>query len=83
MVVGTIVNGHVRLDAPSELPDGTRVRLVADEDWDEVPSATHRETREEFLAGLRESIADPEAVEARRFMKELAVKHGLPLMPGE
>jgi len=86
-LAGTIVNGHVRLDSPSDLPEGTRVRLWPEagwtDEWDEMPPLPAAETREEFLAGLRESISDPESVDARQFMKQLAIKHGLPLMPGE
>jgi hypothetical protein len=83
---GTIVNGHVRLDQPSGLPEGTRVRLLADscsEEWDVLPFPPDQETQAEVLSSLRESILDPESVDARQFMKELAIKHGLPLMPGE
>lgn len=83
MIAGTIVGGHVRLDSPSQLPEGTRVHLVADDEWDDQPSPAASETREQFLTGLRESAADPESVDARQYMKQLAIKHGLPLMPGE
>jgi len=79
MISGTIVDGHVRLDSPSDLP----VHLVASDEWDELPPPQVGETREQFLTSLRESVADPESVDARQFMKELALKHGLPLMPGE
>ena len=37
---GTIVNGHIELDAPVELPEGTRVRIepvIADEAKSERP----------------------------------------------
>ena len=75
---GSILNGRVELDSPAELPDGTRVRLVAD---DLAPPGS--ETREEFLQSLRESIAESKAgvrgVEARQFMQEMAMKHGLRL----
>ena len=86
-LAGTIVKGHVRLDTPSTLPEGTRVRLLPDagwqDEWDELPAHPTTETREEFLTSLRESISDPDSVDARQFMKDLALKHGLPLMPGE
>ena len=90
---GTIVNGHVRLDTPCDLPEGTRVRLLTDEEhdddaaWDAMPPPPVTETREEFLQSLRESIAESEAGDrgrpAREVMKELAIKHGLRLLPGE
>ena len=45
------------------------------------------ETYEEHLAILRQSIEDMKAgvggVEARKFLKELAIRHNLPLEPGE
>jgi hypothetical protein len=64
---GTVVNGVVVIDGPPP-PEGTRVRLEpagADDDlWDElakVPPPPATETREEFLEGLRQSIADAKA----------------------
>lgn len=83
MLEGTIVSGHVRLDVPSNLPEGTRVRLVTEADEDLLPP---KESREEFLAGLRESIAESNLATtrpAREALKELAIKHGLRLLPGE
>jgi hypothetical protein len=54
MSEGTIVDGRVELDVPSKLPTGTRVRLeVADDDL--------KETFEEHMAKLRQSIADMDA----------------------
>ena len=87
---GTIRNGVIVPDGDAPLPDGMRVRyeLLADDESDEdfgPPPAN--ETREEFLASLRESVADARAgtggIEARAFLKQLALKHGLPLLPGE
>ena len=63
-MTGTIVNGQVRLNAPSNLPEGTRVRLLPEADaWserDELPPQS-TESYEEHLAGLRESIAESKA----------------------
>jgi hypothetical protein len=57
-VEGTVVGGHVRLDRPASLPEGTRVRLVTeDDDWAVPPPPEPDETREEFLASIRESVA--------------------------
>jgi hypothetical protein len=74
---GTVVNGVIVCDGPPP-PDGTRIYLEA------VPPAD--ETREEFLESLRQSIADAKAGHtrpAKEVLKELAVRHGLPLEPGE
>jgi len=86
---GTIQNGALVPDDGAGLPDGARVRyeLLAD-DEDDFGPPSDTETREEFLASLRESVADARAgtgggVEARAFLKQLAIKHGLPLLPGE
>ena len=87
---GTIRNGVIVPDAGTPLPNGARVRyeLLADDEGDDdfgPPPST--ETRADFLASLRESVADARAgvggIEARTFLKQLAFKHGLPLLPGE
>jgi hypothetical protein len=58
---GTMRNGVVVLDGSPGLPEGARVRveLADDEDVDDFgpPPPPTGETREEFLAGLREDIA--------------------------
>ncbi|MFO0796034.1 MAG: hypothetical protein U0804_01080 [Gemmataceae bacterium] len=64
---GTLVNGTVVFDTPPPLPEGTRVRVESADDaelWDElarVPPPSETETREEFLASLRQSVADMRA----------------------
>ncbi|MGL6095905.1 MAG: hypothetical protein ACRC7O_08940 [Fimbriiglobus sp.] len=86
---GTVVNGTIVLDGGPQLPDGVRVRVeFADElGADDFPPPPATETYEEHLAALRESAADMRAgvpgIDACQFLKELAVKHGLPLLPGE
>lgn len=56
--LGTIVDGHVRLDTPSPLPDGLRVSVIpAQADFAPPPT----ETYEQHLAILRESIAMADA----------------------
>jgi hypothetical protein len=84
---GTIVGGHVRLDMPSSLPDGTRVRLVTNEDdLDDLPPPLPTETYEQHMAQLRESVAESKSGQtrpAREVLKELAIQHGLRLLPGE
>lgn len=90
-VQGTIVNGHIRLDTPSSLPEGTRVKLEVSEEapldeLDAVPPPPSTESYEEHLARLRESIAEAKAGHtrpAREVLKELALKYDLPLLPGE
>ena len=85
-LAGTVVDGRVELDEPAKLPDGTRVRVDLEDDDDAVPSHP-AETYEEHLAVLRQSVAEAKAgvggVEARRFLKDLAAKYGMPLRPGE
>ncbi len=88
---GTVVNGTIVLDGAPPLHEGARVRVEltgADdlEDWENAPPPPTTETHEEFLASLRESIAnvnDGQGMEARQFLKELAIKMKLPLQPGE
>jgi len=84
---GTVVNGVIVLDGNPPLPEGVRVRVeLEDEDDIRIP-ALEPGTREEELAILREAYEEAKAgiggVEARQFLKELAIKHNLPLAPGE
>lgn len=83
---GTVVNGVLVFDGPPP-PEGTRVRMeIVEDDFDDVAPPPPTETREEFLTSLRESIAnvnDGQGVDARQFLKELAIKKKLPLLPGE
>ena len=57
-----------------------------DEDSVRIP-ALEPGTREDELAALREAYEEAKAgvggVEARQFLKELAIRHNLPLEPGE
>lgn len=86
---GTVRNGVIVPDDGAALPDGTRIRYEAvAEDEDDFGPPPTTETRAEFLASLRESVAEVKAgtcggMEARAFLKQLAIKHGLPLLPGE
>jgi len=82
---GTVQNGVIVPDGPPP-PESTWVRMeIVEDDFDDVaPPPT--ETREEFLTSLRESIAnvnDGQGVDARQFLKELAIKKKWPLLPGE
>lgn len=83
---GTIVNGSIRLDGNPALPEGVRVRVEL-EDEDDLAPPPSSETYEQHLAILRQSIAETKSgvggVEARQFLKELAIKYDLPLQPGE
>lgn len=82
---GTIANGVVVLDAGDRFPEGMRVRVApADEDDFDPPFEPYERARE--LALLRESHADAEAGRvrsAREVLKEMAIRHNLPLEPGE
>ena len=60
-LLGTIVNGHVHLDAPAGLPEGSRVTVLPGVDVDDFGPPTPQETYAEHLALLRESIAESEA----------------------
>ena len=59
---GTIQNGALVPDDGAGLPDGARVRyeLLAD-DEDDFGPPPDTETRAEFLASLRESVAESRA----------------------
>ncbi len=82
---GTIVNGQVHLDAPTELPNGTRVALwpqvdIEDDFDDPHPMAPY--DREKEAALLQESIEDMQAgrgTEAKRFLEQLAQERDLSL----
>ncbi len=54
---GTIQNGHVLLDSPANLPDGTRVTLQNEFAELEYPHPMAPYDREKEIALLRESIA--------------------------
>ena len=85
---GTVVNGVIVLDGNPPLPEGVRVRVEVEDEEDDIRiPALEPGTREEELAILREAYEEAKAgiggVEARQFLKELAIKHNLPLAPGE
>ncbi len=87
-LTGTILDGRVELDAPADLPDGTRVRFVPDplgEDEDDLgpPPDTHDRATE--LQILRESHADAVAGRTRPLdvvMEEIRAKYGFPPKAG-
>ena len=56
-LIGPTVNGHIRLNTPSELPDCYRVTVVPGEEDDYFALPLPTETFEEHSAILRESIA--------------------------
>lgn len=61
-ILGTIVNGHVRLDHPTDLPEGSRVTVLPGENEDDFgPPPESTETHAEFMESLRESIAETAA----------------------
>ncbi|MFO0851147.1 MAG: hypothetical protein U0871_21710 [Gemmataceae bacterium] len=82
---GTVVNGVIVPDGSPALPEGSRVWFeLATDDHGPPPEPYDRETE---LAILRQSIAETAAgvggVEARTLLRRLALKHDLPLEPGE
>ena len=81
-VEGVVVGGRVEFETPLGVPDGTKVQVDVPERW-----SFEENDRETELAILRESIADAKAgrggVEARAFLRQLAIDHNLPLLPGE
>ena len=86
---GIVKNGVIVPDGPPP-PEGARVRMEVVEDdpddWENAPPPPTTETREEFLASLREGIAEAKAGggrPAREVLREIAIKHNLPLLPGE
>jgi hypothetical protein len=86
-LIGTVVKGVIVLDGNPPLPEGARVRVLLDDDeLDDLPLPSSIETHEEHLAALRESIEDMKAGRtrpAREILKEIALRHNLPLEPGE
>jgi hypothetical protein len=83
---GVMIGGRVILDAPTSLPDGTRVRIEPVLDPDDIGPPEEPYDRDKELAILREAYEDVQAgrgVNARHFLKELASQYDLPLEPGE
>ena len=83
---GTVINGLIVLDTGAKLPEGARVRVELADDDDDLAPPPEPYDRENELAILREALEDVKAgrgTPAREFLKELAVKHNLPLEPGE
>ena len=82
---GTVVNGMIVLDSGTQLPEGERVRVEVT-DPDDLAPPLEPYDRDKELAILKESLEDARAGRgspARDFLKELAVKHNLPLEPSE
>ena len=81
-LTGTIVDGRVELDAPADLPAGTRGRFVPDSlDEDDLGPPPEPHDRATELAILRESYADALADRTRPFeevMAEIKAKYNLP-----
>lgn len=84
-LMGTVVKGVIVIDG-NPLPEGMRVHVVPEEDeLDDIPFPS-AESHEEHLAALRESIEDMKAGRTRpvrEVLKEIALRHHLPLEPGE
>jgi hypothetical protein len=74
---GTMVDGKVELDEPGAFPDGMKVR---------IGPALPVESEEEWLQSLREAHAESLTMPGRpirELLKDMAIRHGLPLDPGE
>jgi hypothetical protein len=67
---GTIVNGEVKLDQPTSLPDGSRVTVLLDEE-DEFSPPPPQESYAEHLTQLRESIRTADSGEPRYSIDEV------------
>jgi len=83
---GTVANGVVVLNAGVRFPEGARVRVELLEDPDDIEPPFEPYDREREIAILRESHEDAEAGRvrpAREVLKEMAIRHGIPLEPGE
>ena len=80
-MMGTVVNGQIRIDGNPSLPEGAKVWVEFEEDVD-FGEPQIVETHEEHLAILRQSIAESKSggggIEARQFLNELAIKYDLP-----
>lgn len=83
-IEGTIIGGRVELDAPVNLPNGTRVRVeLLDDALHPVPEPYDHQRE---LAYLRESLQDAAAGrgrDGREFLQDVAKKLNLPLKRGE
>ena len=83
---GIVVNGVVVLDGGPGFPEGARVRVELSEDLEDRESPYEPYDREQEIAILRESIEDMNAGRvrpAREVLKEMALRHNIPLGPGE
>jgi hypothetical protein len=80
---GTVTNGVVVLDPGTYFPNGARVRVeLALDEMDEIEPPPESD----LIAALRESLEDEKAGRfrpARDVLKEIALRHNLPLEPGE
>ncbi len=77
VIAGTIRNGQVQLDHPADLPDGARVTLLHEEEY-EYPHPMAPYDRDKEIALLQESIQQMMDGRARPFdevMTHLAAKY--------
>jgi hypothetical protein len=83
-LTGTIRNGRVELDEPTDLPDGTRVtaEVVAPDEVFGYPHPLAPYDRVKEIALLREAYAEVKAgvpgMTLEQFAAEFEKKHGLP-----
>lgn len=92
MVLEGVVRGGVIVPEGEPPPEGTRVRyhpvVVPDDDEDDFgPPPPRTETREEFLASLRESVAEARAgvrgMTLDEVMERVSRENNLPWPPAE
>ena len=86
-VAGIVVNGHVEFETTSTLPEGTRVRIELDSDsaHDSSGEPEPRDRIEEIaiLQASREDALAGRTKPARELLREIAIRHNLPLELGE
>ena len=83
---GTVVNGVIVLDGSAALPEGARVRVELGDEEAANFSQPPAETNEVHLDILRESLEEAKAGRtrpARDVLREIALRHNLPLETGE
>jgi len=85
---GTVINGQIRLDEPTDLPDGTRVRVEpTTAETFEYPHPMAPYDREKEVALLRERIAEMKAgvpgIPLEEAMARLATELKLPYIDAE
>lgn len=82
-VEGMVVDGRVELDTPVQLPNGTRVSLELNGPRTKGPHPEDRETELEYMLESFEDLEAGRLYPAREVLRDIALRHHLPLEPGE